>query len=1156
VTANRTLIAAILILGASLNATPAQQSYWQELHERVAQLSRQQQYAEMLTAALEALRIAERSFGIEHVATAVSTYDLAFAYDSLEQFQHAEIHYRRALTLEEKTLGPNHTETLKCINNLAALYSRTGRDEQAEPLLLRVVRTSRSSADPAVKAGGAAAAFNLAELYSRQGKSDESEPLYKESLSIAEKGAVPVAADYVLYHFALSYRKQGKLEQAETLLKRALTIRESSPTRDSLATAEILSTLGATELNLGRYSDAETFYRRALILREAFLGTSHPDVAAALVAIGIVNNDQHRPAEALSVCRRAGAIAEKLRGAEAGAGSDAWMCIAAAYLQQDKFEDSEAAFKRSIQILRSLPAQPSMELAMALNGLGELYRSAGRFADAEAPFRESLAVIGQQAGPASKDYAMTLNNLGLLYKDQGRYAEAEPLHQRSLAIVEKAAGTEHIDVTYPLNALASLYIAQNRFRDAEPLVRRALRIREMVYGLDNPAVATLVNNLAVVYSGLGRHADAEPFKRRALAVDEKTLGPDHPIVATDAGNLGRTYVQLNRPAEAEALFQRALRIADHSLGPNHPEIIHPLTNLGMFYYGRGDFARAEPLFDRALQSVEQQFQHQFSYMSERDRLSFLSTVVDTFSMYLSFCFRFHQRQPALAGKMYDLALWEKGLIARSISSLRRQIAESGDTQSALLLEQLSSRKAQLASLRTAQLKNPDQSREDILGLEKEINELETTLVRRSAVYSESQRLAGVQWQDIAKTLQAGEAAVEFLRFDFRDEKKWTGESYYVAMVLSHTSSTGPQVVWLGEAANIEGAPFRDYRALVDPAEVPAEKTGELFYEAVWRPLEPFLSGTRRVYLSPDGVFNEVSWAVIPAADGRLLSERFEIQLLLSTRDLMRIPSAPFTRSAILVGAPDFDLTADRQRAAPAVPGRASGVSAPSAVRGDSELKPLPGAQRELQSVRSQLERRGWQTRIYTGPDALEENVKTLRSPRLLHLATHGFFAADAERVHADSADNRTAIADEPMLRSGLYLAGANRVLKGSAPAEGLDDGVLTAYEASELSLRGTELVVLSACETGLGVTRNAEGVFGLRRALQEAGTDAVLMSLWKVPDRDTEELMSIFYEAWLSGATKQAALHQAQLEMRNRVRSRRDGQDVPYYWGAFVLVGR
>jgi CHAT domain-containing protein/Flp pilus assembly protein TadD len=1020
---------------------PAQRLHWQQLHEEVARLNRQRQYDAMLATALEALRVAQDSFGGAHPATAVSTYDIAFAYDALGKYRQAEVYYKKALTLEEHAFGPAHRETLKCLNNLAILYLRTDRPDEAEPLLLRVIRTGQSSSQPSVLTAVGMAAFNLAAHYSQQGSFDAAEPLFELSLAIAGRKDVnlPLSPEYILDRFARSLYKQGK------------------------------------------------------------------------------------------------------------------------------FDESEAAFKQSIQIHRNGSVQPTLALAMALNGLGELYRSAGKFADAEAPLRESLQIISRLAGQENENYAMVLNNLGLLYKDQGRYAEAEPLHRSSLEIVSKVLGPNHVEVTFPLNGLAALFIAQERLSEAEPLLRRALEIREKVYAADSPAVATLINNLAVVYGKQGRYTEAAPLYRRALLFDEKALGPDHPVVGTDAGNLGRAYWRLNRPADAEKLLKRALRIANDALGPDHPGTLHALTNLGLFYYGQGDYSDTGKLLDRAVVMLKRQFVYQFTYMSEKDRLSFLSAAQNTVSLYLSFCRRFQGQRPALAGKMYDLALWHKGLIARSISSLRRRIEASGDTLAITLTKQIRLRKTRLASLQMVPSTGPRASRDAILALKEEINDLETKLVRHSSAYAEREHLAGVTWRDIAKKLQDNEAAIEITRFRSRNEKGYTGDSYYVAMLLSGARPARPQVVWLGKATDIEGQPFEAYRKWVKAGPPPDDDAGIAFYKAVWRPLEPMLSGIERIYLSPAGLFNEVSWAVVPATDGHLLLEKYDLQLLLSTRDLMRSPSTATGRSAVLIGAPDFDLTAAEQRHSARKIRTDATASALTMVRdrrlrssavGRSTLAPLPGARKELQTLRALLQNHGWQVSLLMGPDALEEHLKSLKPARLLHIATHGFFMPDEDDFSIDSLAAESAVFDEPMLRARLYFAGANRALNGNPPAGGLDDGVLTAYEAMDLNLKGTELAVLSACDTGLGVTQNSEGVFGLRRALQEAGVEAVLMSLWQIPDRDTEELMRLFYEAWLSGANKPAALREAQLEMRERIRSRRGGQDVPYYWGAFVLVGR
>jgi CHAT domain-containing protein len=188
--------------------------------------------------------------------------------------------------------------------------------------------------------------------------------------------------------------------------------------------------------------------------------------------------------------------------------------------------------------------------------------------------------------------------------------------------------------------------------------------------------------------------------------------------------------------------------------------------------------------------------------------------------------------------------------------------------------------------------------------------------------------------------------------------------------------------------------------------------------------------------------------------------------------------------------------------------------------------------------------------------ALKEVVLRVNSPRVLHLATHGFFESDEERGNPGRTATQQKEFEDPMLRSGLYFAGANRLLSGAPPSSGVTDGVLTAFEATGLKLQGTELVVLSACETGLGSNRAGEGVFGLRRALQQAGAESVLMSMWSVPDYETQELMSLFYEKWLSGLDKYQALNDAQIEERARVKKRWQGKDHPELWAAFVVVGQ
>ena len=422
-----------------------------------------------------------------------------------------------------------------------------------------------------------------------------------------------------------------------------------------------------------------------------------------------------------------------------------------------------------------------------------------------------------------------------------------------------------------------------------------------------------------------------------------------------------------------------------------------------------------------------------------------------------------------------------------------------------------------------------------------------------------------------------EAAVEFVRFPFHDRTQWADKTYYAALVVTPRAAE-PNLVMLGEAKDLEAAPLDDFRVWVaepNPDEPRKAGAGRKFATAFWEPVGKALRGARRVYVSPDGALNQVSLGLAPLSDGRLLMEARDLRLVSSTKDLLRPAGKPAADTAVLLGNPKFDLSEAEERAAleSAVPSGRLPQAAPQAAGpspADSEsvrrlravrggvLAPLPGTQAEVDTLKTVLAQHAWNVDEYTQARALEERVKQVRGPRVLHLATHGFFIADPpykQSNRAGAGEAEPAALEDPMLRSGLFLAGADRALRGLPAIPGLENGVLTAFEATQLNLQGTELVVLSACDTGLGEAEAGEGVFGLRRALQEAGAGAVLMSMWSVPDQETRELMEIFYTRWLNGEEKHAALRSAELEERQRVRQRY-GSDLPYYWGAFVLVGR
>jgi CHAT domain-containing protein/tetratricopeptide (TPR) repeat protein len=1032
-----------------------------------------------------------------------------------------------AVRVAEAAFGPNDAKLAEALNNLAVMHEELGEYADAEPLFQRSIAVHEKAQGPN-HPDVAMAVNNLAMVYTKQGKFHEAEPLYQRALQIDEKALGPEDPNVALFlnNLGSLYESLGKLSKAEPLYKRSLAIREKALGPDHPDVAQTLNNLAGFYARLGRYADSEPLYQRSLRIYEKALGPDHPGVALA------VNN------------------------------------LAELYRNEGRYIDAEPLYQRALRIYEKALGPDSPDVAVPLSNLGTFYVGQGKYAEAEPLFNRSEAILEKALGPDHPNIAILLNNLVALYSKQGKYEKAEALLKRSLAIQEKSLGPDHSDVGASLNNLALIYDDQGNYAQAEPLYLRSLAIKEKALGPDNPNVATSLDNLARFYSDRGRFAEAEPLYQRALRIDEKALGPDHPDVAQVLSNLAELYRAQHKYSEAEPLEKRSLAIREKALGPDHPDVTRSLYNFAALCEDEGKYEESETFYQRALDNLYKQFLYSFTYMTEKQRLAFLDTVVSDFPGYFSFVHQFRQQDPQLSGSMYNLLLWEKGLISSSIADLRHRVDASADKDAVDMLDRLAAKRSQFAALMSITPPDRELWRQQIDQLQTEADAIEKSLVARSSSIEEKQKLDRATWQQVRDSLAPNEAAVEFARFRYY-ERKWTDAYYYVALVVTRETRNTPQYVFLGDERELEVGALASFQNAVQSRgftiEQDAAVPGAKAYRLIWKPLEGALAGKARIYISPDGILNQIPLGLVPAPGGKLLMERYDLRLLSSTKDILRAPPAPTAAMALLVGDPVFDLNEEQQRAAlqklaheqPVAHLEIAALSPNDLSRdagNETELQRLPGTGTEVEAISRLMKNHGWKTGVYLREDALKSVVEQANGPRLVHLATHGFFLPD-QRIKPDQAPDPTGLED-PMLRSGLYFAGADRTLAGRPAPEGLDNGVLTALEASTLNLTGTELVVLSACNTGRGDEKNGEGVFGLRRALQEAGAQAVLMSLWSIPDKETLELMQRFYAKWLAGTEKHEALKQAQLEMRKKVMREHGSRDLPYYWGAFVLVGR
>ncbi len=520
----------------------------------------------------------------------------------------AEPLMRRALAIEEASLGADHPSIATVLSNLAALLHATNRQAEAEPLIRRALAIDEASFGADHPNVGIDLA-NLASLLQEANRLAEAEPLMRQALAIDEAsfGADHPRVAFQLSNQALLLQATNRLAEAEPLMRRALAIEEASFGADHPRVAVELNNLALLLKETNRLAEAEPLIRRALAIEEASFGADHPRVATELSNLALLLQATNRLAEAEPLMRRALAIDDASFGADHPRVATELSNLAALMQVTNRLAEAEALMRRALAINEASFGADHPRVASELNNLALLLQATNRLAEAEPLMRRALAIDEASFGADHPRVATELNNLALLLKETNRLAEAEPLVRRALAIDEASFGADHPSVATELSNLALLLQATNRLAEAESLMRRALAIDEASFGTDHPRVALQFNNLALLLQATNRLTEAEPLMRRALAIDEASFGTDHPRVATELNNLAQLLQDTNRLSEAEPLMRRALAIDEASFGTDHPTVARDLANLAALLQETNRLAEAEPLIRQALEVDEASF---------------------------------------------------------------------------------------------------------------------------------------------------------------------------------------------------------------------------------------------------------------------------------------------------------------------------------------------------------------------------------------------------------------------------------------------------------------------------------------------------------------------------------------------------------------------
>lgn len=783
-----------------------------------------------------------------------------------------------------------------------------------------------------------------------------------------------------------------------------------------------------------------------------------------------------------------------------------------------------------------LPADDPL-VAESIFNVASIHLKLGNYSLAEPLFKESLAIREHKLGADDPDLARSLNSLAGFYQLIGDFDRAEDLFKRALLIRQTKFGNENAIVAQSMMNLGLLYKDKRDYKKAEELLLHALDIfKKFLATEDDLTVAAVLNSLAVVYQEQGQLDRAEPLYQRALATQEKYLKPDNPDLANTIHNLAVLYLLKRDYARAEPLYQRAIQNIEKTLGPQHPLFANALESISIMYQVKGDLNRAIELQGRSNDIREHNLALTIATGSEQQKRLYMDTLDIETDIAISLHVEAAPQRNDAARLGLTAILRRKGRVLDTMANIIETLRNRSTAEDRRLLEQLSQVRSKLANAVINGLgqSSPAEYQQKLSELEKERDDLEAAISARSAEFR-SQQLP-VTLENIQNVIPADSALVEISSYRPFDPLATTKSGAtlpprYVAYVLQKTGA--PLWVDLGEAAPIDKNVGKLRNLLADSSSdvVPVARSLD---EQVMHPIRNVLGSIRKLFLSPDGALNLIPFSALVDEHDHYLVENYRITYLTSGRDLLRLQTQNANKQPSLVIAnPAFDYRLQRTS------GKANTTRAQRAFDlSEATFDPIPATASEGTALKRILPN----VTLLTGTRANESTLKRVNAPYILHIATHGFFLPNIRKEAQVQREN-------PLLRSGIALAGANRRQGGNG-----EDGILTALEAAGLNLSGTRIVALSACETGLGEVRNGDGVYGLRRALVLAGAESQLMSLWKVDDTVTRDLMVDYYTHISAGEGRTEALRAVQLQMLRSNNTRRDRRH-PYYWASFIQSG-
>lgn len=1099
--------------------------------------------------------------------------DSADYYSKKGEFSNALKFGKLALERARKEFKDLDTNSRKTLNFIGETFYYLGNLDSSA-YYFRLGIESDKEATQNISIDRANLYMNLAVVLDDQGKIKESEQLYKECLSMHRilfpQGSPEVAN--CLNSLAVCLKSQGKVSEAEPIYLEALEMNRKLYKNDDPNLATSMCNVANFYTLQGKLSEAEKLYKESLEMRKRIYKKVHPDLANGLSNLAVFYLNQSKYPEAELYCKEALEMIQTLFQKDHPSVATMINNLAKIYYNLGKYSLATEYYNKSYQMRQRLFKGDHQDIASDMNNLAMLYKDQGKYGEAEKLFLKAIDMYKRIYKKDHQNIANCLDNISSLSLVQGRYADAEKFSNEAMKMTSRLFPGDNPATAIRLNNHAMINEAIGNFKEAESFYIKSIDMNKRLFNSDNQLLLQNYLNLGNLYYNQNNFSSSDSLYELAYEIGKNIYRDDHPYISNCLNNLAKIQTRLKNYPLAEKYFLTSLEMQNRLYNSNHPSIAETMMDLAKLYEIQNKYDLAENSYLKSLNMYRDFYINNSSNLSEKEKEQFWSTIQNHFEFFYSFVNKRYEKNPLIVENLFDYLLFSKGLLLSSVLKMKERIQNSSDMELKNKFKEWQSLKEYLAYLYKftfSELKDRNINRDSI---EVYTNSLEKELASSSELFSSKFDKTIYHWKDIKNRLKNDETLIELIRFHNSENGKLTNKISYFCLLLNGSSSSLPKLIVLNNGNDLDSAGYLLYKEINNnnlgssSQKVVRKniKNYESLYSKYWKSIQKEVPVGNKIYFSPDGVYNQINiLTLIDPTSKKYLLDEINLNQITSSKEI-HSEKQKFSKlcsnknlSCLLIGFPNYSRkdTIESSLNSRSTFGLKS-LTINSKERGYN-FEQLPGTKIEVESINNILQECGIKTKLLTENEATESSLKKIENPAFLHIATHGFFITQNENLDLKTSENFNILKtdlqksqENPLLRSGLLLAGASASLSDESHSnESENDGILTAFEAQNLNLDKTELVVLSACETGKGELHNGEGVYGLQRAFQVAGAKNLIMSLWKVDDEATQLMMTSFYKNWVQSGNLSDSFRKAQQLIKDKYKK-------PYFWGAFILVSK